>query len=68
MGELTVEQEKRQEYVDDEIDILLVNLSNGKLNTWDIENIGLVRDAVKSVIVEKLHLMTEMEFYPYIEE
>jgi len=63
---LTVEQEDRQTFVDEEIDGLLVTLSGGRYDKWDIDNVGLIRDAVKAVIVDKLHLMTDMEFYPYI--
>jgi len=35
---------------------------------WDIELIGEIRDSVETVLVDKLKLMTEMEFYPYIKE
>jgi len=32
---------------------------------WDMEHIGDVREVVQEVIVDRLHLMTEMQFYPY---
>jgi hypothetical protein len=34
---------------------------------WDIESIGKIRDAAKKVIVDDLGLMTEQEFYPFLE-
>ena len=34
---------------------------------WDIELISKVREAVQEVLVNDLHLMTEMQFYPYVE-
>lgn len=66
MRELTKKQIKRQDEVDNDIFRLLQNFSPIIVLPWDIEDIGIVRDAVQNVIVNKRHLMTEMEFYPYI--
>jgi len=35
---------------------------------WNIEHIAQVREAVRIVLVDELKLMTEMEFYPYLED
>lgn len=68
MTELTKEDLLRQDEVDNAIHNLLRYLSMGKVDVkWDIDDIGTVREAVKKVIVGKLHVMTEMEFYPYVE-
>jgi len=63
--ELTREQLDRQDKVDNACHNILEELA-GKELSWDIELSGIVRDAVQEVLVDRLHLMTEMEFYPYI--
>ena len=65
--ELTKNQIERQDLVDDKCYELLVELA-GKDIAWNIEQIYKVRQAVQSVIVDDLKLMTEKEFYPYMEE
>ena len=69
MRELTNKQVERQDFVDNACHKLLNEMAVGpEVAQWDIGNISTVREAVKEVIVDKLHLMTEMEFYPYLEE
>lgn len=70
---LTQAQLDRQDEVDAVCFNFILQLSGeqstdagGKIE-WDMETIQAVREAVQEVIVDKLHLMTEMEFYPYIE-
>ncbi|MFA5376705.1 MAG: hypothetical protein WC455_13235 [Dehalococcoidia bacterium] len=66
--ELTDAQLGQQDFVDDEIQSLICRLANkeeGELE-WDIELISIVREAVQEVVCDRLNLMTEMEFYPYI--
>jgi hypothetical protein len=65
--ELTKNQIERQDLVDDKCYELLVELA-GKELIWNIEQIYKVRQSVQSVIVDDLKLMTENEFYPYMEE
>jgi hypothetical protein len=72
---LTDAQVERQDLVDNLCHKLLNDLAGasiahheGFLVEWDIEQISAVREAVQEVIVDKLHLMTEQEFYPYIEQ
>ena len=65
--ELTGAQIDRQDCVDSAIHALLNDLAMGQEIAWDMEFIGDVREAVQEVIVDKLHLITEMEFYPYID-
>lgn len=71
---LTDAQIARQDEVDDACHGLLNELAiptiahpNIDRVEWDIEHIEAIREAVQKVLVDKLHLMTEMEFYPYIE-
>ena len=65
-GVLTGKQLRRQDSVDNLCNALLEDLA-GKEIDWDMEHISAVREAAQEVIVDKLHLMTEMEFYPFIE-
>ncbi|MDD5547063.1 MAG: hypothetical protein PHO67_07935 [Candidatus Omnitrophica bacterium] len=65
--ELTSNQIDRQDCVESAIEELLRELS-GKEIEHDMEIIDIVREAVQEVIVDRLHLMTEMEFYPYTQE
>jgi len=44
--ELTKDQIRRQDLVDNMCNDLLVYLANGKKVEWDMENIGEVRDVV----------------------
>lgn len=70
---LTDGQTERQDYVDNACHRLLNELAIGVANNgrdiveWDMEHISAIREAVQGVLVDKLHLMTEMEFYPYVE-
>jgi len=67
--ELTNAQVNRQDFVDNQCYELICTLCkpiDGEIE-WDIELISLVRDAVQQVLVDILELMTEMEFYPYVE-
>jgi len=65
--ELSEAQIERQDWVDNACHGLLTELAGGKEIEWDIELIGKVRDAAQAVIVDRLHLMTDQEFYPYIQ-
>jgi hypothetical protein len=63
---LNDDQIARQDHVDNAIHALLEELA-GKEMAWDISLAGAVRD----VISQEFHdrgIMTEMEFYPYMEE
>jgi len=65
---LTDAQVERQDAVDNACHSLLNELAPNDVIEWNQEYISAVREAVQEVIVEKLHLMTEMDFYPYLEE
>lgn len=66
--ELSQEQIERQDFVDNRIhEILEELLPFDKEIEWDIDAIGIVRDAITKVYVGK-NLCSEQEFYPYIEE
>lgn len=64
--ELTAKQIGQQDFIDSNIYGLLVGVSEKEIE-WDMELISIVREAVQEVICDRLKLMTEMEFYPYIE-
>lgn len=63
-------QLSRQDYVDNACQRLLEKLVRPVRDEldWDIENIGTIREAVMEVLVHKLKLLSEMEFYPFEEE
>ena len=67
--ELTSEQIKRQDFVDNAIIDLIktVNPTEKDIN-WDIEMIGEVRDVIEDWLVERLKITNEPNFYPYLEE
>lgn len=66
--ELTEQQIKRQDFVDNAI-FGLINelLPSDKEVEWDIEAIGEIRDAILSQLVKR-GLCMEQEFYPYLVE
>jgi hypothetical protein len=64
--EFTGRETERQDCVDSAIANLSVELIPDDCPfDWDIELIGEVRDALKTVIVDHMGAMTEQEFYPY---
>jgi len=64
---LTDDQIERQDLVDNAIHNLLNDLApDGVVIEWDISYIHAVGDEVQEILVNKLHLMTEKEFYPYL--
>lgn len=67
MKELTEEQIRRQDFVDNEIYQLIqrVNAADKDIE-WDIEMIGEVRDVIRQWIVERMKITDEQTFYPYI--
>ncbi|GIK39549.1 MAG: hypothetical protein BroJett011_33820 [Chloroflexota bacterium] len=67
--ELTQQQLDRQSFVDNAIQELFELLApKFGLIEWNIEAIAQVRDAIKQHLVDRLGLMTEQEFYPFLEE
>ena len=69
MKELTEEQIKRQDYVDNAIYQLVREINPvDKEIAWDIEMIGDVRDVIEDWLVERLKLTDEQVFYPWVEE
>jgi len=69
MCELSNEQIKRQDFVDNAIMDLIRELNyTGKPLKWDIEMISDVRDTIRYWLVERLKIANEMKFYPYLKE
>jgi len=69
MPELTDTQVARQDFVDNLI--FQTILSSHPVTDgieWNIEMIGEVRDTIRYWLVERLELIDEMRFYPFIEE
>ena len=69
MVQLTKQQIVRQDFVDNQI-FALVNslLPSQKQVEWDIEMIGDIRDVVRKRLVNKLDIVEETTFYPYIQK
>jgi hypothetical protein len=64
--ELTNKQIMRQDYVDNRIFQLIIDLNPSQTEiNWDIEMIGEIRDSIQNWIIEKTQI-DEMSFYPYI--
>ncbi len=66
--ELTKEEIQKQDYVDMCCFGLLQMLAKPGNIKWDIEQIGIIRDAAQEVICDNLLLMTAQEFYPALIE
>lgn len=69
--EMTYDQHDRIDFVDNAIMELVEKLAEGLMPLHvildhDVELIGEVRDAIQTQLVDRLELMSEMEFYPYI--
>ena len=57
----------RQDFVDNQIFELINNLlPSSKQIEWNIEIIANVREALRQKVAQKLKLLNETEFYPYI--
>jgi len=69
MKELTEEQIRRQDFVDNEIYqiIQMVNPTDKNIE-WDIEMIGAVRDVIRHWIVERMKMTDEQKFYAYLDD
>ena len=67
--ELTSEQIKRQDFVDNAIIDLIktINPTEKDIN-WDIEMIGDVRDVIEDWLVERLKITNEQGFYAWVQE
>lgn len=69
MKELTEEQIRRQDFVDNEIYQLIQRVNPADKNIeWDIEMIGEVRDVIRHWIVERMKITDEQTFYAYIDD
>ncbi len=67
MDELTDEQIKRQDFVDNAIHGLLSELNPSQKNVeWNIEAIGEIRDLICYWLVECMRITDEKSFYPCI--
>jgi hypothetical protein len=64
--EFTSRELERMDFVDNAIYNLLLELAgvNEDKLEWDMEDIGEIRDLIQEIVVNKYHLMTEMEFCP----
>ena len=68
MNELTNEQIKQQDFVDNAIFELLQNLDLSQQDVeWNIEMIAAIRENIRFWLTQYYKLTNEMTFYPYIE-
>jgi hypothetical protein len=65
MQNLSEDQIRRQDFVDNQIYDLLKRLipSKGEIG-WDIEMIGDIRDTIQYWLVDQYKIVHELEFYP----
>ena len=67
MPELTKQQIARQDFVDNKIfELINILIPASKRIEWDIEVIGNIRESLREEIVEKVKIMNESKFYPFI--
>ena len=67
--ELTQHQIKQQDMIDNAIYHFIQSINpSGKKIPWDIEMIGELRDVIQEWFVDRLQLVKEQDFYPWIEE
>ncbi len=67
--ELTDEQIKRQDFVDNRIFELIEDLNPSQTEIdWNIEVMANIRETIRIWLVEDLKVTDEMGFYPYLEE
>ena len=67
MPQLTKQHIARQDFVDNQIFELINSLlPPSKQIDWDIELIGNVREVMRKEIVEKIKIVNERRFYPFI--
>ncbi len=67
--ELTKEELLRQDFVDNEIQLLIEKLNpTSKKIDWDIETIAKIRDVVAELFVSDLNICDDFSFYPFIKE
>jgi len=65
MRNLSDEELKRQDFVDNEIyDLLKRLIPSTRVIDWDIEMIGDIRDTIQHWLVDKYKIVDELEFYP----
>jgi hypothetical protein len=68
MNKLSENQLKRQDFVDNAIYKLVLNVNPSQQEIeWDIELIGEIRDLIRRWLVKRLTITDEMTFYPYID-
>jgi hypothetical protein len=65
MENLSDDEIKRQDFVDNEIyDLLRRLIPSPRKIDWDIEMIGDIRDTIQHWLVDKYKIVDELEFYP----
>jgi hypothetical protein len=64
--ELTQRETERLDYVHNAIHTLICDLAGQEVE-WDAEVIGDISDVVEEFVCDRLHIMPDHEFAPYIE-
>ena len=65
MQNLSEEQIKRQDFVDNEIyDLVKRLIPSTREIDWDIEMIADIRDTIQHWLVDRYKIVDELEFYP----
>ncbi len=69
MTELSIEQLRRQDYVDNAIFDLVNHLNpSEKEIAWNIQMLADIREQVRYWLVDAYRLSDELAFYPFVEE
>jgi hypothetical protein len=64
--ELTNREEERLDFVHNTIHQMICDLAGREIE-WDTETIGNVSDLVEELVCDRLQIMPDYEFAPYIE-
>jgi hypothetical protein len=65
MQNLSEDQIKRQDFVDNQIyDLVKRLVPSAREIEWDIEMIGGIRDTIQHWLVDRYKIVGELEFYP----
>jgi hypothetical protein len=69
MNVINENQLERQDFVDNAINELVCNINPSQQEIeWNIELIGGIRDIICHLLVERLAIIDEMTFYPYMDD
>jgi len=63
--ELTREEGERLDFVHNTIHQMICDLAGQEVE-WDTETVGEISDRVEELVCNRLHIMSDLEFAPYL--